>query len=52
MYFKGAIIVQGPNYAEELLEFLITDGYEGKALVNEFNSRMESKEDFRKDDEE
>lgn len=50
--FKGAIIVQGPNYAEELLEFLITDGYEGKALVNEFNSRMESKEDFRKDDEE
>lgn len=50
--FKGAIIVQGPNYAEELLEFLITDGYEGKALVNEFNSRMESKEDFRKEDDE
>ncbi len=50
--FKGSIIVQGPNYAEELLEFLVKERYEGKALVDEFNSRMESKEDFRKEDEE
>lgn len=50
--FKGAIIVQGPNYAEELLEFLVEEGYEGKTLINEFNSRMESKEDFKKVDEE
>ena len=50
--FKGAIIVQGPNYAEELLEFLVEEGYEGKTLINEFNSRMESKEDFKKEDEE
>lgn len=50
--FKGAIIVQGPNYAEELLEFLVEEGYEGKNLINEFNSRMESKEDFKKVDEE
>ncbi|MGO1922921.1 MAG: YwpF family protein [Jeotgalicoccus sp.] len=50
--FKGSIIVQGPNYAEDLLEFLVKERYEGKALVDEFNSRMESKEDFRKEDEE
>lgn len=50
--FKGAIIVHGPNYAEELLEFLVEEGYEGKTLINEFNSRMESKEDFKKVDEE
>lgn len=49
--FKGSVIVQGPNYAEELLEFLVEEGYEGTALINEFNSRMESKDDFRKDDE-
>ena len=50
--FKGDIIIQGPNYAEELLEFLVEEGYEGKTLINEFNSRMESKEDFKKEDEE
>ena len=49
--FKGSVIVPGPNYAEELLEFLVEEGYEGTALINEFNSRMESKDDFRKDDE-
>ena len=49
--FKGSVIVQGPNYAEELLEFLVEEGYEGTALINEFNSRMESKDDFRKEDE-
>lgn len=49
--FKGSVIVQGPNYSEELLEFLVEEGYEGTALINEFNSRMESKDDFRKDDE-
>lgn len=49
--FKGSVIVQGPNYAEELLEFLVEEGYESTALINEFNSRMESKDDFRKDDE-
>ncbi|CAD2079966.1 hypothetical protein GCM10007275_17470 [Jeotgalicoccus coquinae] len=48
--FKGSIIMQGPNYAEELLEFLVKEGYEGTALINEFNSRMESKDDFRKED--
>lgn len=48
--FKGSIIVQGPNYSEELLEFLVEEGYKGTALINEFNSRMESKEDFRKED--
>ena len=36
--------------AEDLLEFLVEEGYEGKALINEFNSRMESKENFRKED--
>lgn len=50
--FKGAIIVHGPNYAEELLEFLVEEGYEGKRLISEFNSRMESKEDFKKEEEE
>lgn len=50
--FKGSVIVQGPNYSEELLEFLVEEGYEGKTLINEFNSRMESKEDFKKVDEE
>jgi hypothetical protein len=49
--FKGSVIVQGPNYSEELLEFLVEEGYEGTALINEFNSRMESKDDFRKEDE-
>src|SRR5699024_1615915 len=49
--FKGSFIVQGPNYYEELLEFLVEEGYEGTALINEFNSRMESKDDFRKEDE-
>ncbi|CEA03336.1 hypothetical protein BN1048_02049 [Jeotgalicoccus saudimassiliensis] len=49
--FKGDIIVQSPNYAEELLEFLVKEGYEGKSLINEFNSRMESKDDFKKEDE-
>lgn len=48
--FKGSIIDQGPNYAEDLLEFLVEEGYEGKALINEFKSRMESKENFRKED--
>ena len=48
--FKGSIIVQSPNYAEELLEFLVEEGYEGKALINEFNSRMESKDDFKKEE--
>lgn len=51
LVFKGDIIVHGPNYAEELLEFLVSEGYEGQTLVNEFNSRMESKEDFRKEEE-
>lgn len=48
--FKAEIIIQGPNYAEDLLEFLVSTGYEGQELINEFNSRMESKDDFKKDD--
>ena len=51
LVFKGDIIVHSPNYAEELLEFLVSEGYEAQTLVNEFNSRMESKEDFRKEEE-
>lgn len=49
--FKAEIIIQSPNYAEDLLEFLVSTGYEGQELINEFNSRMESKDDFKKDDE-
>lgn len=49
--FKAGIIIQGPNYAEDLLEFLVSTGYEGQALINEFNSRMESKDDFKKEEE-
>lgn len=49
--FKGAIVNHGPNYAENLLAYLVDKGYEGDALVNEFNVRMESKDDFEKDDE-
>lgn len=49
--FKGDIIVQGPKYSEDLLEFLVSTGYEGQELIREFNSRMESKDDFRKEEE-
>ena len=48
--FKGDIIVHSPNYADDLLEFLVKEGYEGKSLINEFNSRMESKDDFKNDE--
>lgn len=49
--FKGAIVTHGPNYAENLLAYLVEKGYEGESLINEFNVRMESKEDFEKEEE-
>ncbi|CAM4337829.1 YwpF family protein [Lacicoccus alkaliphilus] len=50
LIFIGDIIQQGPHYAEELLEKLMQENYEGEALLNEFKTRMESKEDIKTSD--
>ena len=47
LLFIGDIIQQSPHYAEELLEKLMEENYEGEALLNEFKARMESKEDIK-----
>lgn len=47
--FKGSIVDHGPNYAENLLDYLVRQGLQGDELVNEFNARMESKDPFDED---
>lgn len=50
LLFIGDIIQQDPNYAENLLERLMEENYEGDALLNEFKARMDSKEDIKTSD--
>lgn len=50
LLFVGDIIQQDPNYAENLLEKLMNENYEGDALLNEFKARMDSKEDIKTSD--
>lgn len=50
LLFIGDIIQQDPNYAENLLEKLMEENYEGDALLNEFKARMDSKEDIKTSD--
>ena len=47
--FKGSIVDHGPNYAENLLDYLVKQDLQGDELVNEFNARMESKDPFDED---
>ncbi|SDL18627.1 YwpF family protein [Lacicoccus qingdaonensis] len=50
LLFIGDIIQQDPNYAENLLEKLMEENYEGDALLNEFKARMDSKDDIKTSD--
>lgn len=45
--FLGNLIVQDPNYAEDLLENLMKEGYTGDALLNEFKARMDAQEEIK-----
>ncbi|MFD2830690.1 YwpF family protein [Corticicoccus populi] len=45
--FLGNLIVQDPNYAEDLLENLMKEGYTGGALLNEFKARMDAQEEIK-----
>lgn len=50
LLFIGDIIQQDPNYAENLLEKLMDENYEGEDLLNEFKARMDAKEDIKTSD--
>lgn len=50
LIFSGRIIVQNPNYPEEVLEQLIGEGYEGNELLNEFKTMMESRTELKTSD--
>lgn len=50
LIFSGEIIVQNPNYAEDLLAQLIDEGFEGEELLNEFKAMMESKTELKTSD--
>ncbi|WP_020007234.1 YwpF family protein [Salinicoccus albus] len=50
LIFTGRIIVQSPNYPEEVLEYLIGEGYEDIDLLNEFKAMMESRTELKTSD--
>ncbi|MFC3418837.1 YwpF family protein [Salinicoccus hispanicus] len=50
LIFNGRIIVQSPNYAEDLLSHLLDEGYEQEKLLNEFKAMMESKAEIKTSD--
>lgn len=47
MLFLGNLIVQDPNYAEDLLENLMEEGFTEEELLNEFKARMAAQEDIK-----
>lgn len=47
LLFLGNLIVQDPNYAEDLLENLMEEGFTEEELLNEFKARMAAQEDIK-----